>query len=359
VITRAAEGTILFANTPYSQLHGLPLDEIIGRKALDVYYNSADRQLFLERLKTEDSLQGMEILLRKLCDNSPFWASISAELTTFDGEQAIVGGFTDITAIKESEAELARLANELRRSNEELERFAYVASHDLQEPLRMVGSYVQLLARRYQGQLDADADEFIAYAVDGANRMKRLINDLLAYSRLDTRSVPFEPTGCEVILERVLNTLKLAIEENEAVVTYDPLPTVLADDIQVERLFQNLLTNALTYRREQAPEIHVGAEHKAADGEWLFSVRDNGIGLDMQYAERIFIIFQRLHGKEEYPGTGVGLAICKKIVERHGGRIWVESELGQGATFCFTLPGVESLEEMILSADANSKMNKS
>jgi PAS domain S-box-containing protein len=339
VITRVAEGTILFANTPYSQLHGLPLDEIIGRKALDVYYNSADRQLFLERLKTEGSLRGMEILLRKLCDSSLFWASISAELITFDGEQTIVGGFTDITAIKESEAELARLANELRRSNEELERFAYVASHDLQEPLRMVGSYVQLLARRYQGQLDADADEFIAYAVDGANRMKRLINDLLAYSRLDTRSVPFEPTGCEVILERVLNTLKLAIEENEAVVTYDPLPTVLADDIQVERLFQNLLTNALTYRREQAPEIHVGAEHKAADGEWLFSVRDNGIGLGMQYAERIFIIFQRLHSNNDYSaGTGIGLAICKKIVERHGGRIWVEAEPGQGSTFYFTLP---------------------
>ena len=225
---------------------------------------------------------------------------------------------------------------ELKRSNADLQQFAYVASHDLQEPLRMVSSYTQLLARRYRGKLDSDADEFIGYAVDGANRMQTLIKDLLAYSRVTAQGKVFERVDCNGLLEEVLSNLRVADEQNRAVVTHDPLPTVMADRGQLGQLFQNLIGNAIKFRGEEPPQIHVSAEQRT--GEWFFSVRDNGIGVGPQYAERIFIIFQRLHNREEYPGTGIGLAICKKIVERHGGRIWVVSHTGQGATFHFTLP---------------------
>lgn len=225
---------------------------------------------------------------------------------------------------------------ELGRSNSDLQQFAYVASHDLQEPLRMVASYTQLLAKRYKGKLDTDADEFIAYAVDGANRMQRLIQDLLAYSRVNTQGQVFEPTPVEALVGYALDNLRSAVEESRAVVTHDPLPTVMADERQLLQLFQNLLSNALKFHGDQPPRVHVSAERRGS--EWLFSVRDNGIGIDPQYAERIFVVFQRLHNIAEYPGTGIGLAICKKIVERHGGRIWMESQLGQGATFYFTLP---------------------
>lgn len=237
---------------------------------------------------------------------------------------------------KRAEEALAQKAQELSRSNADLEYFAYIASHDLQEPLRMVSSYLQLLERRYKDQLDADAREFIAYAVGGASRMQALINALLSYSRVGTRGKPFEPTDCSMVLERALTNLKVAIEENDAVVTHDPLPTVMADEVQLAQVFQNLIGNAIKFRGERPPQVHIGAQR--GKGEWVFSVRDNGIGIDPQHFERIFMIFQRLHSQDEYPGTGIGLAICKRIVERHGGRIWVESQPGQGSTFYFTIP---------------------
>jgi signal transduction histidine kinase/DNA-binding response OmpR family regulator len=252
----------------------------------------------------------------------------------------------DITERKRVEQELKQTMAELAHSNKELEQFAYVASHDLQEPLRMVTSYVQLLARRYQGKLDADADEFIAYAVDGATRMQALINDLLAYSRVGTRGKPFEPTDCEAVLDQALANLQVAIEDNGAVVTHDPLPTVMADGTQLVQLFQNLIGNAIKFRGDESPRVHISAHRQSAienrkSDEWVFSVRDNGIGIDPEYHERIFIIFQRLHTREEYPGTGIGLSVCRKIVERHGGRIWVESQPGKGSTFYFTIPMME------------------
>ncbi len=228
---------------------------------------------------------------------------------------------------------------ELGRSNADLQQFAYVASHDLQEPLRMVSSYTQLLAKRYKGKLDADADEFIAFAVDGAGRMQKLIQDLLAYSRVSTGGRRFEPTSVGIVLNSALNNLLNAVKESRAEITHDPLPAVMGDEKQLVQLFQNLLSNAVKFSREQPPRIHVSA--KRSVGEWVFSIHDNGIGIDPQYADRIFVIFQRLHTREEYPGTGIGLAICKKIVERHGGRMWVESELGKGATFYFTIPDEE------------------
>ncbi len=232
--------------------------------------------------------------------------------------------------------QLQQSNRELERSNSELQQFAYVASHDLQEPLRMVRSYTSLLARRYQGKLDANADEYIGYAVDGARRMQELINDLLSYSRVETQGKEFTATDCEAVFAQTLANLELAIQESGAKVCHEPLPTVSADEVQLGQLFQNLIGNGIKYRREGPLEIHVAC--KPEGSHWLFSVRDNGIGIEPQYHERIFTIFQRLHAKEQYPGSGIGLAICKKIVERHGGKIWVESDLGEGATFYFTLP---------------------
>jgi PAS domain S-box-containing protein len=242
----------------------------------------------------------------------------------------------DITRRKQMEEELRRKAGELERSNKELEQFAYVASHDLQEPLRMVASYLQLIVRRYQGKLDDTADEFIGYAVDGAERMRKMIDDLLTYSRVGTRGKPFEPTDCKEVLNQSIANLEIAIKESKAVVTCDSLPRVTADGSQMVQLFQNLIGNALKFTNDKPPRVFVSADRKG--NEWVFSVRDDGIGIESQHIERIFQIFQRLHGAGKYPGTGIGLAVCRRIVERHGGRIWVESEPGNGATFYFTIP---------------------
>jgi signal transduction histidine kinase len=239
--------------------------------------------------------------------------------------------------------DLERTAIALRRSNEELQQFANVASHDLQEPLRMVSSFVQLLERQYKDKLDDRAREYIAFAVDGTHRMKTLINDLLAYSRVGTREKPPEPADCEAVLRDALKNLQASIGECGAAITHDPLPTVIADRAQLVQLLQNLVGNAVKYRGPQAPCVHISARQEGR--AWVFSVRDNGIGIDKQYWDRIFIIFQRLHTAAEYPGTGIGLAICKKIIDRHGGRIWVESDPGQGATFYFSLPNTASTAE--------------
>jgi PAS domain S-box-containing protein len=241
----------------------------------------------------------------------------------------------DLRERKEAEKKLQKSLNDLERSNEELLQIVYVTSHDLQEPLRMVASFTQLLEKRYSDQLDDTAREFIQFAVDGANRMQNLINALLMYSRVRTCGKPFQSIDCMEVLGQALINLKQAIEENHAIVTNDELPTVIVDEDQLVQLFQNLISNALKFRKDDLPHIHISAIR--SDEEIIFSIQDNGIGIDPAYQEKIFIIFQRLNG-HRFPGTGIGLAICKKIVERHAGRIWVESEPGKGSTFYFTIP---------------------
>ena len=245
----------------------------------------------------------------------------------------------ELTERKKAAQALKRTQSELERSNHDLKQFAYVASHDLQEPLRMVSSYLRLLERRYKDGLDEDAKEYIHYAVDGADRMKLLINSLLDYSKVETQGKELEVTDSELALERALTNLQHAIDENGAKVTHDSLPTLSADEGQLVQLFQNLVANAINCCKDEAPEVHVGAVRKV--GDWLFSVSDNGIGIDPRDFESIFGFFQRSHHQGDVPASGFGLAISKRIVERHGGRLWVASELGEGSTFYFTIPAMQ------------------
>jgi light-regulated signal transduction histidine kinase (bacteriophytochrome) len=249
----------------------------------------------------------------------------------------IIAAIRDITARRRTEEHLSDTVEELKRSNDELERFAYLASHDLQEPLRMVASFTQLLSKRYKGRLDADADEFIAYAVDGSNRMQKLIQDLLFYSRAGTGGHPLREVAIDVVLKDALLNLEVAIEECGAVVTHDDLPVIKTDPVQLTQVFQNLIGNAIKYRGARVPEVHVAAARGSAR-DWIFSVRDNGIGIDEEYFEKLFVLFQRLHVRGEFTGTGIGLAVCKKMLERLGGRIWLKSQLGLGSIFYFSLP---------------------
>ena len=270
-----------------------------------------------------------------------FPVDISRSSLAIGNEHLAISAVRDRSEQEKAEDSLRKFSLDLARSNAELERFAYVASHDLQEPLRMVSSYTQLLAKRYKGKLDGNADEFIGYAVDGANRMQKLINDLLALSRIGTQAKPSEPVRTGEVLRRVLSDLQPSMEGVGATVSQpEAMPTVLADPTQVGQLFQNLIGNAIKFQGAEVPKVTISVQPEEDERFWLFSFRDNGIGIDPQYFDRIFVIFQRLHSKERYAGTGIGLAICKKIVERHGGRLWVESAPGAGANFLFTLPAL-------------------
>ena len=243
---------------------------------------------------------------------------------------------SEVAERKRAEDELAEKAEELSRSNTELEQFAYVASHDLQEPLRMVSSFVEILAKDYEEKFDEQAEKYMGFVLDGARRMKALIDDLLSFSRVGTRELIRGPINCDDVVRMVISDLRAIIDDNKAAVTHDPLPTVLADPTQMTQLFQNLISNGIKFRGEHSPHIHVSAEERGE--EWVLSVQDDGIGIEPRHFDRIFLMFQRLHQRSEYPGTGIGLAMCKKIVENHGGKIWLESEVGKGSTFYFGLP---------------------
>ncbi|MEZ2304000.1 MAG: PAS domain S-box protein [Microcoleus sp.] len=331
-----------YVNHAMARMLGYTESEMLGRRIFD-FMDEQEQQLtsqYVERRKQGISEKHESKLKSKNGKDVWTYISTSPVMDEFGCMLSSCALVYNVTDRKQVEQQMLQLTENLKRSNEELEQFAYVASHDLQEPLRAVTSYTQLLAQRYQGNLDAKADKYINHIVDGASRMQQLINDLLAYSRLGTRAQEFEIADCNAAVEQSLCNLQIAIAEKQAIITKDVMPTVMADEFQLVQLFQNLIGNAIKFCREEVPIIHITAIIQ--DDEWLFSVRDNGIGIDPEYADRIFIIFGRLHSRREYLGTGIGLAMCKRIVERHRGRIWVESWPEEGATFYFTIPIVNS-----------------
>lgn len=341
IVMSNTEGIITLVNTQAEVLFGYQREELFG-KSVELLVPTRFRKKhpdyrsgFNTHPETRAMGAGRDLYALKK-DGTEVPVEIGLNPIHTDQGVQVLSAIVDITARKKAEAALETHARELSRSNEELEQFAYVASHDLREPLRMVSNFVQLLERHYKGKLDSNADEYIYFAVDGAKRMQILIDDLLTFSRVGTRGKPFQPTHIQAVLTQVCQDLQLIITENQAQIVFHDLPTIIADDIQMAQLFQNLITNAIKFHSDHPPYVQITARQE--ENQWHFIVSDNGIGIDPKFADRIFDIFQRLHTREEYEGTGIGLAVCKKIVERHGGQIWVESSLEQGTTFHFTIP---------------------
>ena len=339
IIGKSLDGTITSWNTGAEHIYGYAATEAIGQPITLLIPPGQRDELpqFIEKIKRGDSVKHYET--ERIHKNGGR-IQMSITLSPVKDVAGEIVGISvigrDITERKRAEEKLKHTLADLERSNRELEQFAYVASHDLQEPLRMVSSYTQLLAKRYEGRFDDKAKKYVRYAVDGAIRMQTLINDFLAYSRVGSRGRPPEPTDSHSVLGEAVRNLAALIEENRAVITNDDLPMVRADASQLALVFQNLVANAIKFRRQDLPRIHVSAQDQGR--EWVFAVQDNGIGIEPRHAERVFVLFQRLHTREEYPGTGIGLAVCKRIVERHGGKIWLASEPGNGSTFFFTIP---------------------
>jgi PAS domain S-box-containing protein len=339
------QGIIRIVNDQTEKLFGYPRAELLGKNVDELVPESvrsthkSHRDRYLKDARTRPMGMGLDLHARRK-DGTEIPVEISlSPLHKADGNILVIATIRDVTERHEWEQALARRSEELEQSNAELQQFAYVASHDLQEPLRMIVSFLGLLKKRYGGQLDAEADEFINFAVDGGTRMQALIQDLLTYSRVGGRDLAPELVDTGKLVDDVLTELRPTIEEKRARVTRGRLPKVKADPIQISRVFQNLIANGLKFHGEEAPRISIEAE--LIGSAWMFSVKDNGIGIPPEQFDRIFRIFQRLHSQAEYPGTGIGLAICKRIIERHGGRIWVNSTPGEGTTFHFTVPDGE------------------
>jgi PAS domain S-box-containing protein len=321
---------------------GYHSDELVGRQVRHIIPEGFAERLIADGIRSAAEALAQQIgtgieLQGRRKDGTDFPIEIMLSPLASREGTLVTAAIRDISVRKQAEALLVKTVGELKRSNDELKHFAYVASHDLQEPLRMVASYTQLLAKRYRGKLDGDADEFIAYAVDGCNRMQQMIRDLLTYSSAGASAMSLRTISSELALHVALANLRVAIEESGTLVSHDSLPAVTTDGAQLTQVFQNLIGNAIKYRGSGVPRVHVSARTEGRK-ERIFSVRDNGMGIDPQYFDRIFGLFQRLHGRGEFAGTGIGLSICKKILERLGGRIWVESQLDQGSTFHFALP---------------------
>jgi PAS domain S-box-containing protein len=327
-------------NQAFEHFTGYTAREVLGKSVSMLFPQEAGKGALSQ---VHDAMKGeywesveIPILRKDGTIRTALWSSANIYRPGTETVIATIAQGQDITERLKAEEDLRKYAEHLKRSNEDLERFAYIASHDLQEPLRNVISFSQLLERRYRGQLNSDADEYIEYIVEGGKRMQALVNDLLEYSRVNTRAEPFRSTRCDEVLEKALQNLQFAIDETRAVIKSTHLPVLTVDPEQLRMVFQNLISNAIKFRRDEPPFIQISTEK--IPGMWKFAVQDNGIGIDSAFFDRIFVIFQRLHTRDRYPGTGVGLAIVKKIIERHGGRIWVESEVGVGSTFYFTLP---------------------
>jgi PAS domain S-box-containing protein len=338
VVSSDDKKSLAFMNPEFAKMHGYTVQELTGRPIVDVFAPderpSAADHIAIANEKGHHIWESKH--LRK--DGTIFPVLIDATAVKDETGNVLyrVVNVQDITERKQAENVLRRTLSDLSRSNADLQQFAYVASHDLQEPLRNVAACLQILEKKYKRQLGEDADRYIRFAVDGAIRMKALIQDLLMYSRVATGERISESIACTKILDRTLENLRSTIIETGAAITHDPLPTIAADPTQLVQVFQNLIANAIKFCGKKQPQIHVSAIRNAH--EWVFSIRDNGIGIASRHVDKIFVIFQRLHKRSEYDGTGMGLAIVKKIIERHGGKVWVDSEVGEGSTFYFTIP---------------------